>query len=166
MGSLRPLLAPAVAAAVASAALASSLPARAADFAVDAGAVEVVTLPERQHAGFYPYVGFSFVIPFRRLALVPGLAVEAAPETGRWGFVGSLLVDFPVHARLGLDLDVTLLHNQFGGDFRHADVFLGAGVGFSIFLGSFTVSPYANVFRDLVADAWAIVPGLNVAVTP
>jgi hypothetical protein len=152
--------------AAALAVVALGAPARAYDFAVNAGAVEVVTLPDRQHVGFYPYVGFSFVFPFRRVALIPSLTVEAAPETGHWGFVGSLVADFPVHPRLGLDVDVTLLHDQFGGDFRSSEFFLGAGVGFSLFVGNWTISPYTNIFRDLSADGWAIVPGLNFAITP
>jgi hypothetical protein len=140
-------------------------PARAVDFAVDAGAVEVITLPERQHAGFYPSLGVSLVFPFSKLALIPGLSVEGAPDIGHWGFVWSLVADFPVQARLGLDADVTLIHDQAGSDYRHAALFLGAGVGFSIFLGRWTISPYCNIFRDLTADGWAIVPGFNLAAT-
>jgi hypothetical protein len=156
----------ALATAVALALLAASNPARAADFAVDTGFVEVVTLPDRNHAGLYPYLGVSVVFPFPKLALIPGLSVEAAPETGRWGFVASLVADFPVHARLGLDVDVTLLHDQPGADWRRAEFFLGAGVGFSVFLGRWTISPYVNVFRDLSVEGWALVPGLNLACGP
>ncbi|HEY1587245.1 MAG TPA: hypothetical protein VGH63_16230 [Polyangia bacterium] len=151
--------------AAAAVALTVSPPARAYDFAVNAGAVEVVTLPERQHAGFYPYLGVSLIFPFSKLALIPSLTVEAAPDIGHWGFVWSLVADFPVHARLGIDADVTLLHDQTGSDVRHAELFLGAGVGFSIFLGRWTISPYCNIFRDLSADGWAIVPGFNLAAT-
>jgi hypothetical protein len=155
----------AVGLAAAVAILAVSPPARAYDFAVNAGAVEVVTLPERQHVGFYPYLGVSLVFPFSRLALIPSLSVEAAPDIGHWGFVWSLVADFPVHARLGLDADVTLIHDQSGSAVHHAEFFLGAGVGFSIFLGRWTISPYCNLFRDLSVDGWAVVPGFNLAAT-
>lgn len=144
----------------------AAAPARAADFAVDTGFVEVVAIPSRQHVGLYPYLGVSLVFPFRRLALVPGLSVEAAPESGRWGFVGSLVADFPVHPRLGLDVDLTVIHDQSGSDFAHADVLLGGGAGFSVFLGRWTVSPYVNVFGDLAGAGWALVPGLNLAASP
>jgi len=42
---------------------------------------------------------------------------------------------------------------------------LGAGVGFSVFVGTWTFSPYVNVFRDLSVAGWALVPGLNLATT-
>jgi hypothetical protein len=42
---------------------------------------------------------------------------------------------------------------------------LGAGVGFSVFVGTWTISPYVNVFRDLSVAGWALVPGLNLATT-
>jgi hypothetical protein len=140
-------------------------PAHAWDFAVDTGFVEVMAVPSREHVGLYPYLGVSFVVPLHRIALVPGLSVEAAPESGRWGLVASLVADLPVHQRLGLDVDVTLIHDQSGTDIAHADFLLGAGAGFSVFLGRWTLSPYVNIFRDLVVDGWAVVPGLNLAAT-
>ncbi|MDB4970162.1 MAG: hypothetical protein JWN44_5851 [Myxococcales bacterium] len=141
------------------------MPAEAYDFAVNAGAVEVITVPARQHAGFYPYLGFSLVFPTRKMTLIPGLSVEAAPESGRWGFVWSLVADFAVHDRVGLDVDVVLIHDQPGADVGAAEFLLGAGVGFSVFWGKWTISPYVNVFRDLSVDGWALVPGLNFAAT-
>lgn len=147
-------------------ALLARAPAAAAyDLAVNVGAVEVVAVPERQHLGFYPYLGLSLVLPLRRVTLVPELAVEAAAESGHWGFVLSLVADFPVHARVGLDLDVTVLHDQLRGDFGAAEILVGAGVGFSIFVGRWTLSPYLNLFRDLSVPGWALVPGVNLAAT-
>jgi hypothetical protein len=135
------------------------------DFAVNSGAVEVVAVPERHHIGFYPYLGLSLIFPLPKVTLVPELAVEASADSARWGFVLSLVADFAVHRRLGLDLDVTILHDQPGGDFGAAEFLLGAGVGFSVFVETWTISPYVNVFRDVSVAGWALVPGINLATT-
>jgi len=140
-------------------------PAHAYDFAVNSGAVEVVGIPERHHIGFYPYLGLSLVFPLAKVTLVPELAVEASADSARWGFVLSLVADFAVHRRLGLDVDVTIIHDQPGGDFGAAEFLLGAGVGFSLFIGTWTLSPYVNLFRDVSVAGWALVPGINVATT-
>jgi hypothetical protein len=153
------------AAAVVLAMLAWSAPARAFDVAVNAGAVEVVGLPGRNQVGLYPYFGVSLAFVLPKVTLIPELTVEASPDAARWGFVLTLVADFAVHKRIGIDVDVTLLHDQPGADFGAAEFLLGAGGGFSIFLGHWTVSPYLNVFRDLSIAGWALVPGLNLAFT-
>ena len=140
-------------------------PAHAADFAVNSGAVEVVGIPARRHIGFYPYLGLSLAFPLPKVTLIPELAVEASPDAARWGFVLTLVADFAVHRRLGLDVDVTILHDQAGADFGAAEFLLGAGVGFSVFVGTWTLSPYVNVFRDVSVAGWALVPGFNLATT-
>ena len=145
--------------------LAASAPARAYDFAVNAGAVEVVAIPARKHVGLYPYLGLSLAFPLPKVTLIPELAVEASPESGRWGFVLSLVADFAVHKRIGLDVDVTIIHDQAGTDVAAAEFLVGAGGGFSLFVGHWTISPYVNVFRDLSVAGWALVPGLNLAFT-
>ncbi|HEX8950981.1 MAG TPA: hypothetical protein VF945_04000 [Polyangia bacterium] len=145
--------------------LLASAPARAYDFAVDTGFVEVVVIPERHHLGLYPYLGVSLAFALPKVTLIPELTVEASPDAGRWGFVATLVADFQVQRRLGLDVDVTLLHDQPGGDFGAAELLLGAGVGFSLFVGTWTISPYVNVFRDLSVAGWALVPGINLATT-
>jgi hypothetical protein len=143
----------------------ASAPARGADFAVNTGFVEVVLIPEREHFGFYPYLGLSLAFALPRVTLIPELSIEGSPDAGRWGFVATLVADFAVHRRLGLDVDVTLLHDQPGGDFAAAELLLGFGGGFSVFVGTWTISPYVNVFRDLSVAGWAVVPGLNLATT-
>ena len=137
--------------------LSVAAPARAADFAINTGFVEVVGLPERNQVGFYPYLGVSLAFVLPKVTLIPELTVEASPDSARWGFVLTLVADFAVHKRLGLDVDVTILHDQPGGDFGAAEFLLGVGGGFSVFLGRWTVSPYVNVFRDLSVDGWALV---------
>jgi hypothetical protein len=140
-------------------------PAQAADFAINAGAVEVVGLPERNHIGLYPYLGVSLAFVLPKVVLIPELTVEASPDSARWGFVLTLVADFAVHKRIGIDVDVTLLHDQPGAEFGAAEFLLGGGGGFSVFLGRWTVSPYLNVFRDLSVAGWALVPGINFAFT-
>jgi|KBSMisStaDraftv2_1062788.scaffolds.fasta_scaffold1192939_1 hypothetical protein len=143
----------------------ASTTAHAADFAVNTGFVEVVIIPEREHLGFYPYLGVSLAFPLPKLTLIPELTVEASPDARRWGFVATLVADFAVHRCIGLDVDVTLLHDQPGGDFGAAEFLVGVGGGFSIFVGTWTLSPFVNVFRDLSVPGWAVVPGLNLATT-
>lgn len=153
-----------VAAALLALALAAA-PARAADVAFNVGAVEVVGIPNREQVGFYPYLGVSLVFSVPHAALIPSLSIEAAPDTGRWGFVAALVADFPVQQRLGLDVGVTLLHDQAGDAWSAAELLVGAGGGFSVYLGRWTISPFVNVFRDLMVDAWVVVPGINFAAT-
>ena len=143
----------------------AALPAQALDVALNAGAIEVVGLKPSpvKHVAVYPSVGVSLVKPLEHLTLIPGLAVEAAPELGAWGLVASLVADFAVSDRLGLDLDVTVLHDQVGGDVRGAAFLAGGGVGCSLFFGKLTVSPFVNLFVGLNVEGLSLVPGVNVA---
>ena len=136
--------------------------ARAVDVALNLGFIEAVT-EHGAHIGAYPSVGVSLAFPLRHVTLIPSLSLEAA-DTGHWGFVGSFVTDFPVTDWLGLDLDVTLIHDQPGGDFDHAELLVGAGVGCSFFFGKTALSPFVNVFRDVTVAGWAIVPGVNLAI--
>jgi hypothetical protein len=139
--------------------------ARAFDVTVGAGATELLALDPLQHVAVYPAVGVSLVQPFEHVTLIPSLSVEYAPETGYWGLVLALVADFPVSDRVGLDVNVTLLHDQPGAKFSEAGYYIGAGVGCSVFLGKWTVSPLVDVFRGLNVPGWSLVPGVNVAYT-
>ena len=136
--------------------------ARAVDVALNLGVIEALELPGGAHIGAYPSVGVSLAFPLKHVTLIPSLSVEMA-ETGRWGFVVSFVNDFPVRDWIGVDLDVTLIHDQPGGDFRKSELLLGAGIGCSFFFGKNALSPFINVFRDLSVAGWAIVPGINLA---
>jgi hypothetical protein len=137
--------------------------AQAADFAVNAGALEVVGLPP-QHLGLYLYAGGSLAFVSERGALVPGLALEVAPENGRLGLVATVVADYPVTSGLGVDAQLALIHDQQGLDFRSSVFFAGAGGGVSLFFGKFTVSPFLNLFIALDSTkALSLVPGVNVA---
>jgi hypothetical protein len=144
-------------------ALVLSARAEAMDVALNLGFIEAVAAPGGAHIGAYPSVGVSLAFPLKHVTLIPSLSVEVA-ETGHWGFVGSFVTDFPVTDWLGLDLDVTLIHDQPGGDFDHAELLVGAGLGCSFFFGKNALSPFVNVFRDVTVSGWAIVPGLNLAI--
>ena len=140
-------------------------PARAAEVALNAGAIEVLALPGPSHAGLYPYIGVSLVVPTEKVTLIPGLAFELAPESGRLGLVASLVADWALSDRLGFDLNAALIHDQPGLDFRASEFFIGAGPGVSAFFGKWTASLYVNVFRGLNVDVWSVVPGVNIART-
>jgi hypothetical protein len=137
-------------------------PARAVDVALNVGVIEAVAIPGGAHLGAYPSVGVSLAFPLPHVTLIPSLSIEAA-ETGRWGFVGTFVADFPVRDWIGVDLDVTWIHDQLGGDFRKAELLLGAGVGCSFFFGKNALSPFVNVFRDVSVAGWALVPGINLS---
>jgi hypothetical protein len=137
----------------------------AAPIALNAGAIEVVGVPDPTHLGVYPYVGVSTLVPTEHVAIIPSLAIEWSPEFSRWGFVASVAADYSLTPRLGLDVNVTLIHDQGGGAFGDAAFFLGAGPGISVFVGRTTISPYLSAFHGLNVSGWSIVPGVNVAVT-
>jgi hypothetical protein len=58
---------------------------------------------------------------------------------------------------------VGLIHDQPGLDAAQALFLVGLGAGVSVLAGRWAFSPSISVFRALNADAWALVPGLNVS---
>ena len=133
-------------------------------FAANAGALEVVGVPGGTHLGVYPYLGGSLILPGERVTLVTGLAVEWSPESDRWGLVATFTADVALSPRLGLDLNLAVIHDKAGGDLGGAAFFAGAGPGLSIFAGRWTVSPFVSLFHGLNVSGWSLVPGVNVAV--
>ncbi|MBI5077040.1 hypothetical protein HZB94_01525 [Candidatus Falkowbacteria bacterium] len=133
------------------------------DLAVNAGAIEVMAIPDEIHLGAYPYLGGSLVIPTKEVTLVPGLSVEWSPEFNRWGFVANLVLDRPLNDRIGLDLNLALTHDQEGNKWDEAVFLLGFGPGASIFLGQWTISPSFCFFRGLNVPGWTFVPGVNIS---
>lgn len=138
-------------------------PALATDFAVNVGVIEVAALPGPAHAGAYPYLAGSAVLPAGQLLLIPGLGVEWSPELGRWGLVGTLVVDRPVNDWLGVDLIAALLHDQAGASVRSSDFYAGVGVGGTVVAGPVAISPSFSLYRGLDVGGWSLVPGLNFA---
>jgi hypothetical protein len=139
--------------------------ARAADVAVNAGALEVVVLPGPVHGGLYPYLGLSAAFPLKGVTLIPSLSVEVAPENWHWGLVAILTADFALSEKLGLDVNVALIHDQPGFRWLESVFYVGGGAGVSFFLGKWTVSPFVNVFATFGASGASVVPGVNVAYT-
>lgn len=133
--------------------------------AANLGVIEVVDVPSTNHLGIYPYVGASYVIPGDKLTIIPGLAVEWSPDESRWGFVATATGDIALTPRLGFDINVSLIHDQAGGELGDAIYLVGAGPGLSIFVGRYTFSPYVSVFKALNVSGWSLVPGVNAAIT-
>lgn len=140
----------------------AAMPAQAADFGLGAGALEVVLLPPA-HGGFYPYLGGSVTVPLGAgFTFVGSLSVEWSFDQGRGGLVLVLTADCALSSRLGLDLNVALIHDQPGLRFGESLFFLGAGPGVSLFFGRWTVSPFVNFFGTLNGAGFSLVPGVNV----
>jgi hypothetical protein len=133
------------------------------DFAVNAGAIEVLALPGPRHVALYPYVGVSWAFVHDRFAVIPELALEYSPELARVGLVGSVTVDFPIGHGWGLDFDVALIHDEPGFHIDQSVFYLGGGGGASFTTGPWTLSPFLNVFRGLQTHDWSLVPGINLA---
>lgn len=140
-------------------------PARAADLGLNVGAIEVLALPGPVHAGVYPALGVSLAFATEHVVWIPSLSLEWSPEFGRGGLVASVVADFPLSSQLGLDVSLTLIHDQPGFEVRRSDLFLGLGGGCSVFLGKWTLSPFVGLFYGLTTPGWSVVPGLNLART-
>ena len=129
---------------------------------LNAGAIEVVGLEDGVHYGVYPYAGLSLALETEYALVIPGVGVEWAPEFGRWGFVGTLVADFPVLDWLGADVLLTFIHDQHNNEWSEALYYFGLGGGVTFVFGQLTVSPSVSVFAPLNGSGWSFVPGLNV----
>lgn len=133
------------------------------EFGLCVGALEVILLPVA-HGGFYPYVGGAVGVSLvQNLAFIASLSIEYSFDQGRGGFVAVTTLDYALGTRVGLDLNVALIHDQPGLQFSQAQFFLGAGPGVSIYLGKFTLSPFLNFFAGLTTPGASIVPGINLS---
>ncbi len=130
------------------------------------GVGEYMNLPGPPvHAGVYASGGLWAAFDIRKVTITPQLAVEVAPETRQWGFIPTLTADFPVHARVGIDLIAMLMHNQTDSDWDHAELLLGGGPGLSIYLGSWTLQPNVIVLYNFMTSGAALFPGMGLART-
>jgi hypothetical protein len=91
--------------------------------------------------------------------------IHGSFEEGRGGLVAAGTLDFPLSKRVGVDLNLTLIHDMPGVRLADSLFYLGLGPGASIFLGRWAISPYVGFFTGLSAPGWSLVPGLNVACT-
>lgn len=137
--------------------------AHAVEFGISVGALEVILLP-LAHGGFYPYIGGSIGVPLvDKLTFIASLSIEYSFDQGRGGFVAVTTLDYALGERVGLDLNVAFIHDQPGLQFSQAQFFLGAGPGFTIYLGKFALSPFLNFFAGLTVQGASIVPGINLS---
>ncbi len=137
--------------------------ARAVDFGLNVGALEVVLLPPA-HGGFYPYVGAFVAVPVvGALTFLASLSIEWSFDQQHGGLVLVLTADYQLTSFFGVDLNVALIHDQPGVRFAESQFFLGAGPGVTFFIGKWTLSPFVNFFGGLSTPGASIVPGLNVA---
>ncbi len=137
-----------------------------ADTALNVGIVEVASVPEVEHVGTYGYIGISAAVPWRDIVFVPSLGVALSPELRRWGVVGTGLIDVPVTHRLGIDVIVTLTHDQSGTAWSDSMLFAGGGVGVSISLQSAVLSPSVIVARGINTNGVSVIPGFNLSYAP
>ena len=133
--------------------------------AINTGIIEAMT-PDANHVGVYSYAAVSIAIPTPHVTVAPRLGAEWSPELGAWGFVTSVAADVPVHPRLGVDFIATLVHDQVGADWGSAAFYAGPGVGVSLILGRWALSPSVTAVRALSSSNWTLGAGLNLAFSP
>lgn len=134
------------------------------NFAGNIGVLETVGIPDGTHLGVYLFSTASLVIPVNdKVSLIPNLGAEWAPEFDRWGFIGILVADYTISQRVGLDLNLIFVHDQFKGKWNEALYFFGFGPGFSIFLDKWTISPSVNFYRGLNVSGWCVDPTINIS---
>lgn len=125
------------------------------------GLSEFIDASVPKHFGVYPYAAISLVEPFEKWYLVYTFGVEYTPEQGNWGFFASFTADRPMNNLWGIDALVTVLHDQHEFDWHGAGLWIGAGVGTSVYMGKLTVSLSIQTFAGVNIDGWALMPGLN-----
>jgi len=143
--------------------LGSSAVGHAADPALSVGATEAIAVPNGAHLGMYPYVAVSLGVPVEGVALIPGLGVEYSPDASRWGFVATFTLDVPLSSKISGDLLIGAAHDQSGGDWDHAVLLVGGGIGISIVTENVVVSPSVSIYGALDGSGWSLSPGLNFA---
>ena len=131
------------------------------------GVSEIVLLPDPAHYAVYVYAAVTLPIPttWHDWYVIPGLALEVAPEVSRGGLVASVTLEHMLGARVAGDLIASFVHDQTDLDLDTALVSLGLGAGVSIAVGDFSLSPSCSVYRVIAggAGAWSLAPTLNLA---
>ncbi len=95
-----------------------------------------------------------------RTFLVGGLSYEVAPASGRHGFLGTVLGEYMVSPKVGLDIFPALI--QEWDSAGALSWYWGAGTGASLFLEKGTVlSPWASVSGPLGSQGYAWSLGLT-----
>jgi hypothetical protein len=141
----------------------TAAPVWAGDVAVTAGASEAVALPQTTHLGLYPYAAVSLVYTYDHVSVSPSVGLEYSPDTGRWGFVGTVTLDVPITATVGGDVIVAVAHDQAGLQWRDALLLVGGGLGLSITTKQFVTSPSICIYTTVGSIAWSLEPGISVS---
>ena len=136
--------------------------AQATPLALNVGALEARALPD-DHIGVYPFVAVSDERELGPFIVLPSVGVEWCPETAHWGFIATVVADYPIGEVTGLDLLATLIHDQDGVGFDDALFLLGVGPGLSITIEPLVVSPFVFFYKLLNAPGFSWSPGLNIA---
>jgi hypothetical protein len=131
--------------------------------AVAAGIAEDISVPAAAHEGAYSYAAVAVVIPAGPVAVVPSVGVEYAPDTGHWGFIGTVVVDTPITRSVGFDVIVSGGHDQPGSRWHEAAFAAGGGIGLSITTRHAVISPSVCMFADVGTGELSITPGVSVA---
>jgi hypothetical protein len=139
--------------------------ASAADPSISLGASENVTLTDGEHAGFYPSVMAGLGFEAGPVVIVPALGVEGCAELGRWGFLGAVVVDVPVHDYVGIDVAAQIAHDQEGDDWDGAVFAVGGGVGASFYLDPWSISPMVSLLGVPGEPGLFISPSISVGYT-
>lgn len=117
-----------------------------------------------RHLGVYGAIeaGYLWAIS-PRFALVPSIGIAFAPDTHAWGGITKLTAEWHISDYVGLDLIASVMHDQPGLHWSHAELFVGLGPGVSIFLAHGKLIVSASVlFMHNVANGsgGVVVPSL------
>jgi hypothetical protein len=140
--------------------LLAAAPARAVEVGLTGSATEVVVVPGPSHGGFYPALGVTLAFPTPAVTFLASLSLEWCFECARGGFLLVGTADFPVAEHLGLDVNLTLLHDQPGLRFDQSVFFVGLGPGLSVLLGPVTLSAFVSAMLGGSPLGWSVVPGV------
>lgn len=135
---------------------------------INVGGLSVFTI-EGERILDYTYFGLSWFTPlFERLSLISSISLETSPKAGNWGLVGTVVVDYSLNSRLGVDGIMNLVHDEdplLKLDLGDATTFYyGGGVGISIFLeNKIVISPAVLFLHGTDVDEWVIDPIINIS---
>lgn len=119
-----------------------------------------------RHLGVYGALEVGYIWALSpRFALIPSAGLAFAPDTHAWGGIAKLTAEWHISDYVGLDLIASVMHDQPGLHWSHAELFAGVGPGVSLFLAHGRLIVSASVlFMHNVANGsgGVVVPALLV----
>ncbi len=119
-----------------------------------------------RHLGIYGAIEAGYIRALSsRFALIPSMGFAFAPDTHAWGGIAKLTAEWHISDYVGLDLIASVMHDQPGLHWSHAEFFAGFGPGVSLFLAHGRLIVSASVlFMHNVANGsgGVVVPALLV----